>query len=274
MDISDCLMEKVMHKIGIISDTHGLLRPEVTEILTGCDVILHGGDINSLKILDALGQIAPVHVVRGNNDKEWAKDLPEKLVLNLYGIRFFMVHNKKYIPKEKEDTGNADIIIYGHSHKFEEKYEDGRLYLNPGSCGLRRFTQPVTFAVLEVGEDGSCQVKKVEIPHPAGEGRTVRGHISRSEADGMERTCMQTEKGAAEDDRSAEAEKAVPEQEIFSLDMGRIVRGVMRDTDRRLSVKEIAAKNGISEELAEQICRLYLTHPGVSVDGILGKMGL
>lgn len=84
---------------------------------------------------------------------------------------------------------------------------------------------------------------------------------------------MQTEKGAA-DDRSADAEKAVPEQEIFSLDMGRIVRGVMRDTDRRLSVKEIAAKNGISEELAEQICRLYLTHPGVSVDGILGKMGL
>ncbi len=84
-----------MHRIGIISDTHGLLRPEVTEVLCGCDAILHGGDINSAKILEELKAIAPVYAVRGNNDKEWAAHLPETLSLELYGVRFFMVHNKK-----------------------------------------------------------------------------------------------------------------------------------------------------------------------------------
>ena len=78
-----------MHRIGIISDTHGLLRPEVTEVLQGCEAILHGGDINNPGILDKLNQIAPTYAVRGNNDREWAKDLPETLLLKLYGISFF-----------------------------------------------------------------------------------------------------------------------------------------------------------------------------------------
>ena len=267
-------METVMHKIGIISDTHGLLRPEAAEILKGCDVILHGGDINSLKILNALEQIAPVHVVRGNNDKEWAKGLPETLSVSLYGIHFFMVHNKKYIPKDKDSLKDVDIIIYGHSHKYEERYEDGRLYLNPGSCGPRRFTQPITFAVLEVGEDRFYQVKKMEIAHPEAERGSGGGRISRRKADGTESACLKPDGAKMDNAGSAGAEKVTLEQEIASPDIGRIVRAVMRDTNRKLSVKAIAAKNGISEELAEQICRLYLTHPGVSAEGILGKMGL
>lgn len=225
-----------MHRIGIISDTHGLLRPEVEETLQGCEAILHGGDINHPKILDKLNQIAPTYAVRGNNDKEWAEELPEMLSVSLYGIRFFMMHNKKHIPKEEGDLKNIDIIIYGHSHRYEEKYESDKLFLNPGSCGPRRFTQPITFAVLTVTDDGTYQVEKVEIAH-------------------------QTRAGGAE-------------QETAAHDMRRIVKSVMRDTDKKISVGEIAAKNGISTQLAEQICRLYLTHPGVSAEGILDKMGL
>ena len=227
-------------KIGIISDTHGLLRPEVAEALRGCEAVLHGGDINREDILTALNEIAPTYAVRGNNDGEWAAHLPETLSVSLHGIHFFMVHNKKYIPKETE---GVDVIIYGHSHKYEEKYAGRQLALNPGSCGPRRFTQPITFAVLEIDDDGSFRVEKIEIAHrekqPAG--------------------------GAGKD----AAAHRIPGQ-----DMKKIVKAVMRDTDKHIPVGQIAARNSISEDLAEQICRLYLTHPGVSADGILGKMGL
>lgn len=218
-----------MHRIGIISDTHGLLRPEVAEGLQDCERILHGGDISSPEILRALEGIAPTFAVRGNNDRDWAADLPETLSFELYGVRFFMVHNKKDIPK---DTKDMDVIIYGHSHKYLEQQSGGQLILNPGSCGPRRFTQPVTFAVLEIEEGVSLRVKKMEIARQA--------------------------KGAGMTDR----------------DMKRVVAAIMRDTDKGICVGEIAARHGIDMELAEQICRLYVTHPGVSADGILGKMGL
>ena len=226
-----------MYKIGIISDTHGLLRPEVLEHLRGCEVILHGGDINQQKILDELNQIAPVYVVRGNNDKEWAADMPETLLLELYGLRFFMVHNKKMFPK---DTAGIDILIYGHSHKYEENYVGRQLFLNPGSCGPRRFTQPITMAVLEIEEDASFCVKKIEIPHQA----------------------LRAEKEGDSD------------KEKIPANIKQIILCVIKDTDRGKSVIEIAGKYGISKDLAEQICRLYLTHPGVTADGIMAKMGL
>ncbi|SET64561.1 MULTISPECIES: metallophosphoesterase family protein [Enterocloster] len=152
-----------IHRIAVISDTHGLIRPQVREKLAGCEVILHGGDINRQAILDELAKIAPVHVVRGNNDKEWAEYLPETLSLELFGLRILMVHNKKYLP---EDLGDRNLVIYGHSHKYEEKLVDGRTWLNPGSCGPRRFNQPITMAVVTVEEGtGAFSVEKVEIPH-------------------------------------------------------------------------------------------------------------
>lgn len=230
-----------MHKIGIISDTHGLLRPEVVKALEDCEVILHGGDINNKAILDKLNGIAPVYVVRGNNDKEWAQDLPETVSVELFGLRFFMIHNKKYIPK---DLDNIDVIVYGHSHKYEEKYEREMLLINPGSCGPRRFIQPITLAVLEVEDDCSYRARKIEIAHvQSGAGR---------------------ERGSG---NSAEGR-------MKGRDMKRIIKAVMRDTDKGIPVSDIALRNDIKEDLAELICRLYLTHPGVSADGIMGKMGL
>ena len=226
-----------MHRIGIISDTHGMLRPEVLENLNGCDAIVHGGDINKQIILDELNKIAPVYAVRGNNDKEWADKLAHSLSLVLYGVSFFIVHNKKEIPKELADT---QVVIYGHSHKYEEKCVYGRLLLNPGSCGPRRFTQPVTMAILEIGDDASFQVKRIDIPHKTS--------------------------GASGTDN--------PETEKIPQNIKQIINQVIKETNKGRTVKEISDKYGLNKDLTEQICRLYLTHPGVDADGIMGKMGM
>ena len=146
-------------KIGIISDTHGLMRPQVLEILKTCDYILHGGDINKEEILDMIRPLASIYVVRGNNDKEWAEGLSKSLRFRIEVVEFFMVHNKKDVDWE---LGNAQVVIFGHTHKYFEKIIDGRLWLNPGSCGRRRFDQEITMAVMTV-ENGSYQVEKIQI---------------------------------------------------------------------------------------------------------------
>ena len=136
------------------------------ETLEGCSAILHGGDINRPEILEELKRIAPVYAVRGNNDKEWAEGMPEELELVLSGIRIYMVHNKKH---RKADLQGTDLFIYGHSHKYEEKTEDGIRFLNPGSCGPRRFRQPVTMAVLEAEEDtGVWGIRKIDLTEDTG----------------------------------------------------------------------------------------------------------
>ena len=150
-------------KIAILSDTHGLLRPEVTERLKTVDVILHGGDINKQSIVDELRQYAPLYVVSGNNDKDWAESIPHDLTVTLDGVTFFMVHNKKEVPK---DLSGVDVVVFGHSHKYMQQEQDGVLWLNPGSCGPRRFHQEITMMLAEVA-DGRITVDKIIIPHEA-----------------------------------------------------------------------------------------------------------
>lgn len=223
------------YRIGIISDTHGLLREEVKVHLQGCDMILHAGDINSKAVLEELDGIALTFPVRGNADKEWADEIPMTRVVEVNGIRIFMIHNKKQI---QEDAAVYDLVIYGHSHKYEEKETEGTKWLNPGSCGSRRFHLAITMAILTVEEDGAIHIERIDIPHQP----------------------PQTE-SHAEDTISPEFVKArIPE--------------IMREIDKGMSVEKIARKHKLSEELAEQICRLYLTHPGVDEDGIMAKMGL
>ena len=234
-----------MKRIGVLSDTHGKLREEVVEILRECDVILHAGDINTPQVIESLREIAPLYAVRGNADKEWAEELPQTLSEEICGLRVFMVHNKKRIP---EDLAGYDLVVYGHSHKYEERREENRLYLNPGSCGPRRFSQPVTMAVLEVeerAEDESVRtfrvIKKdiVQDAAAAGQGKFAK--------------------------ENAVPEKTLPEKGL---------RAILRDVDRGKSVPEIAAKHGISQETTEQICRLYLTHPGIDAAGVKEKMAM
>lgn len=148
-------------KIAILSDTHGLLRPQVVAHLKNADAILHGGDINRQIIVDELRQYAPLYIVRGNNDKEWAEAIPHDLTVTLGGVTFYMVHNKKEVAA---DLTGVDVVVFGHSHKYLQEDKDGVLWLNPGSCGPRRFHQEITMMMAEV-TDGKITVEKITIPH-------------------------------------------------------------------------------------------------------------
>ena len=145
-----------MKHILILSDTHGLLREEVKALLDRADVVIHAGDLNTPAIVEALRAAGESYIVRGNNDKDWAADLPHSLTFTGEGIRFFLVHNKKDPPKEG--------VAFGHPHKDEEREENGVLWLNPGSCGRRRFHQEITLCRMEA-EDGHFRVEKCLIPH-------------------------------------------------------------------------------------------------------------
>ena len=145
----------------ILSDTHGLLRPAVLELLQNADAILHAGDINSQAVVDKLASFAPLYVVRGNNDKEWAEAIPHELTVTLDGVRFYMVHNKKDVPA---DLSGANVVVFGHSHKYSEEQRGDVLWLNPGSCGPRRFHQEITLVRAELS-GGSIRVEKIVIPH-------------------------------------------------------------------------------------------------------------
>ena len=222
-------------KIGVISDTHGLLRPEVTEHLKDCGLILHGGDICSPEILENLKKTAPVLAVRGNCDGDWASDLPLCLQAEAAGLKICMAHKKKDLPK---DLSAFDIAVCGHSHRYGAEWIEqpfGRkrtLLLNPGSCGPRRLLQPVTLAVI-TAEDNSFVSRRVEI-----------------------------RAGAA----------AAPKIEPGNIK--KQIETVIAETKKGRGVGEIAAKYGMDPALTEQIVRLYVTHPGVTADGIMTKMGL
>ena len=148
-------------KLSILSDTHGLLRPEVLKYLNASDAILHAGDINTQAIADQLAAIAPLYIVRGNNDKAWAEAIPHDLTLTLDGMTFYMIHNKKEIPA---DLSGVDVVVFGHSHKYVQEKRDGVLWLNPGSCGPRRFHQEITMMMAEITY-GQLLVEKVSIPY-------------------------------------------------------------------------------------------------------------
>ena len=150
-------------RLAILSDTHDLLRPAVLEYLKTADAILHGGDINKPSIVDALRQYAPLYVGRGNIDREWAADIPHDLTVTLGGVTFYMVHNKKEVPA---DLPGVDAVVFGHSHKYAQEEKDGRFWLNPGSCGPRRFHQEITMMMAEA-EVGKLRVEKITIPHEA-----------------------------------------------------------------------------------------------------------
>ena len=148
-------------KLAILSDTHGLLRPEVWEHLKTADAILHAGDINDPGTLERLRAAAPLYIVRGNNDKEWAAQIPHHLTVTLEDMTFFLVHNKKDVPA---DHSGIDVVVFGHSHQYRQEEKDGVLWLNPGSCGPRRFHQEITLMTAHLSK-GNIRVEKVLIPH-------------------------------------------------------------------------------------------------------------
>jgi len=145
-------------RIGLISDTHGLLRPEALDYLAGCDHIVHGGDIGGPDILERLGKIAPLTVVRGNNDTAaWARAIPETVRLDLGGVGLFVIHDLKALAIDPAAVG-LRVVIAGHSHKPSRTERGGVLYVNPGSAGRRRFSLPISAGELLI-ENGQVEVK-------------------------------------------------------------------------------------------------------------------
>jgi uncharacterized protein len=136
-------------RIGVISDTHGLLRPEAVQALAGCDHILHAGDVGDDTILDALRAIAPLTAIRGNVDHDGACcQLPATETVELDGKLFFLIHAREQLDLHPHAAGIA-AVIFGHSHQPEISWDHGVLYFNPGSGGPRRFTLPITIGILE-----------------------------------------------------------------------------------------------------------------------------
>lgn len=152
-------------RVGLISDTHGLLRPQALEFLNGSELIIHCGDICQPAVLEALSRLAPVRAVRGNNDQgSWADDLPESETIRVGQILIYAIHDLSQIDIDPVAAGVA-IVLSGHSHKPSLTYRDGVTYLNPGSAGPRRFKLPICVAELVI-DGNSVTPRIVEIEHP------------------------------------------------------------------------------------------------------------
>ncbi|MGA2251181.1 metallophosphoesterase family protein [Terracidiphilus sp.] len=150
-------------KIGVVSDTHGLLRPEVTAALDGVERILHVGDVGDAEILRKLEKIAPVTAVRGNIDfdGECAR-LAETEILEVQGISIYLLHIIDKLDLDPRAAGFS-AVLFGHSHKAEIRRHNGVLYFNPGSCGPRRFQLPVTMGFLRLNADGTLEAEIIDL---------------------------------------------------------------------------------------------------------------
>ena|ERR1017187_1185729 len=152
------------HLIGGISDTHGLLRPEVVQALEGSELIIHAGDVGKSEILDELAKIAPVLAIRGNVDHGiWAQGLPQSRMVEIGGVRILVIHNVNDFTFDAGAAGYA-AVISGHSHRPSSVQKNGVLFLNPGSAGPRRFNLPVSLALLRVmGKTVEAQLVELHV---------------------------------------------------------------------------------------------------------------
>ena len=150
------------HVVGVISDTHGLVRPEAIEKLRGCDLIVHCGDIGAPAVLDALRAVAPVRAVRGNNDKgAWAFELPTDDVVEIGSHTLYVIHDLGELGLEPAAAGFT-AVLSGHSHRPFIEERKGVLFVNPGSAGPRRFSLPVAIAHLTLARSG-CDARIIDL---------------------------------------------------------------------------------------------------------------
>jgi uncharacterized protein len=149
-------------RVGVVSDTHGLLRPEARAFLTGCDYIIHGGDIGAAAILEDLEALAPLIAVRGNNDSApWADDLRDTELIRLGGAFVYVIHDLSQLDVDPAALG-IRAVICGHSHRALIEERAGILYVNPGSCGPKRFKLPISIGELLI-EGGDVRARIVEL---------------------------------------------------------------------------------------------------------------
>jgi putative phosphoesterase len=138
-------------RVGVLSDTHGLLRPEARAFLLGCDHIIHGGDVGTAQVLEDIAAIAPLTAVRGNNDTgPWARKLRETELIRLGGVFAYVIHDLAQLDVDPQ-AARVSVIVSGHSHVPKIEQRAGILFVNPGSCGPRRFRLPISVAELTIG---------------------------------------------------------------------------------------------------------------------------
>ena len=155
-------MTATVQRIGLISDTHGLLRPEALDALRGSDLILHAGDVGKPEILDELRKLAPVVAIRGNVDTSpWAKKLKETELVETAAATFYLIHNINELDLAPSAAG-IHVVLFGHSHQPAQYEKDGVLYINPGSAGPRRFNLPISLARLNLSKT-PIEIEFVEI---------------------------------------------------------------------------------------------------------------
>jgi putative phosphoesterase len=154
--------EAAEKRVGVLSDTHGLLRPEALAFLRGADHIVHAGDIGDAGVLEALRHIAPVTAVRGNNDfGPWAEKIAETELLKIGGVSIYVLHDRAQLGLDPAAAG-FQVVVSGHSHQPRIDERDGVLYVNPGSCGPRRFKLPISVGELRISGK-SVKAKLVEL---------------------------------------------------------------------------------------------------------------
>jgi len=240
-------------RIAVISDTHDVLREEVLGQIRMADAVIHAGDLSSSKLLarikENLRDSAAFYLVRGNADGDWAENIPDTLEFVLAQVPFFVVHNRKkaVIPDD------CDIVIFGHTHRFQKEQTDGRLWLNPGSCGRRQFHRELTMAVLHI-EGETRRVEKI-ILDPSG----FSSETGKSDAADAE---------VGLDNR----ERRTNPLDLSSGELFRLIDGILAGMKRGRSVAQIAGEMNLEDSFVEEICRIYVTHPGVNANGILDKL--
>lgn len=220
-------------KVLVMSDTHGLLRPEVKNLLGQCDAVIHAGDFHTQNIIDEIQTSVQtgvsLYLVRGNNDGEWAAHLPTHLEFILDGIKFCVVHDKKDLPQNLKD---CQAVIFGHSHRYLEERKEGRLYLNPGSCGRQRFRLDLTLAFLCL-RNGEIAVERVGLSCRNGKSTEVLTHQN---------------------------------------NLAGAIQNIMKRMDKGQTIGKISRDLKLEADFVEEICRIRVTHPGVTANGILDKI--
>ncbi len=238
-------------RIAVLSDTHDVLREEVLEQIRLADAVIHAGDISKSEIVDRINanlkKDAQLFLVRGNADGDWAEKIPDILEFRLEQLRFFVVHNRKkaVIPD------NSDIVIFGHTHRFQAETMDGRLWLNPGACGRRRFRSELSMAVLQI-EGKRWQIEKIWIGVEDESVGKNENTIVAADTHGC---------GACSDPMG-----------LSSGALLLLISGILKRMNKGKTIPQIAGELNLEESFVEEICRIYVTHPGVTANGILDKL--
>lgn len=155
--------EGITLKIGLISDTHGMIRKEVLKKFKGCDLIIHAGDIGSMQVIEELSQICEVKFIKGNCDKKIEfENIKQEQIINCNDKKIYVVHDIKSIKNNLDGIG-VDIVVYGHSHKSEKYMKNKVLYINPGSAGPKRFKLPTTIAILNMKKDKDIEIDLIQL---------------------------------------------------------------------------------------------------------------